>query len=471
MNPSVVIIGGGFSGVATAVNLAAASPRPLAITIVEPAPVLGRGVAYGTDDPDHRLNGPSNVHFLSLGDTEHFTRWHAESGARDGDPESVVGSAVFPRRRDFAAYLAAEVDAAVTANRSGSSIEHRRSRAVDGSGGRVGLDDGTDLAADLVVITTSNGPPGIPAGLGGIVGAPGFIADPWADGATDAVPESGRVLMIGTGLTMADQVVTLQRDRPEVEITAISRRGLLPRSLPTTSRGLNMIDVLTTRAPAFLERHHDVSSTRRALRVVREEIAALTAAGEEWHAAFDELRDAAHVLWPRLPGAEQARFARHLAAWYEVHRFRFPPPTERVIGSALQSGALVTEAARVVHSSRNGAGLEVERRRRTCGESLTERFDAVVNCTGPERSPRRAGDPFLTSLAEAGTIVPHPLGMGIVVDEHSQAIACDERADPQLRVVGPLARGRFGECMGVPHIVARLADVMPSMIRLTEESR
>ena len=43
--PHIAIIGGGFAGAVTALKLARAAPRPLAITIVESRPELGRGIA------------------------------------------------------------------------------------------------------------------------------------------------------------------------------------------------------------------------------------------------------------------------------------------------------------------------------------------------------------------------------------------------------------------------------------------
>src|SRR5206468_8079227 len=46
MSVPIVIVGGGFTGAAAAVQLARASATPLDISIVEPRAELGRGVAY-----------------------------------------------------------------------------------------------------------------------------------------------------------------------------------------------------------------------------------------------------------------------------------------------------------------------------------------------------------------------------------------------------------------------------------------
>ena len=46
----VLVVGGGASGTLIAINLARNAKRKLSVTIAEPNELIGRGIAYGTQD-------------------------------------------------------------------------------------------------------------------------------------------------------------------------------------------------------------------------------------------------------------------------------------------------------------------------------------------------------------------------------------------------------------------------------------
>lgn len=56
-----LIVGGGASGVITAIALIRSGVEPQKIDIAEPRELLGEGLAYQTRDAMHRLNVPTAV--------------------------------------------------------------------------------------------------------------------------------------------------------------------------------------------------------------------------------------------------------------------------------------------------------------------------------------------------------------------------------------------------------------------------
>jgi uncharacterized NAD(P)/FAD-binding protein YdhS len=78
--------------------------------------------------------------------------------------------------------------------------------------------------------------------------------------------------------------------------------------------------------------------------------------------------------------------------------------------------------------------------------------DAVINCTGPGHRSVVKTHPVLAGLAEDGGLQADPASLGILVDGHGRVVRADGSAWPNLFVAGPLARGTFGELMGLPQV-------------------
>ena len=109
-------------------------------------------------------------------------------------------------------------------------------------------------------------------------------------------------------------------------------------------------------------------------------------------------------------------------------------------------------AARLVASTERDGRLEVRYRQRGEGQVRTGRFDAVINTTGPSHGDILSGEGLPARMAAAGLLRRDPTGLGIETDRAGRAIAADGRGQPDLLVGGPLARGTFGELMGLPEV-------------------
>lgn len=466
----IVVIGGGFSGVTAAVHLAARAGEPLELRVVEPRPVAGPGLAHGSPHPDHRLNGPAGMHSIHPDAPQHFPAWLEASGALAADPGAVAdGGAVFARRSDFGRYMADEFARHARANPSGSRIDHVRDAAVGlrGTAGgiTVELAGGGTLEADRIVLALGWSAPGVPAPLRGLAGERGWIGDPWAAGAIEAVPRDARVLLVGTGLTACDVWVALAAQGHRGPVVALSRRGLRPAPQnPFRAVPASIWTLLREPEPAFLARHGRPATVRDALRALRRDLAAIDPSSTSWHAPFDELRDAVPHFWPGWPGAERARFARHLKGWYDAFRFRNPPQVARAVDAALADGRLRTVAGRLRGARRADGAIVVEWAARGTGEPCALQVDAVVNCTGPQPRPGAAGSPLWTRLLADGRVREDPSGLGIEVDADCRVRDARGRADGRLFALGPPTAGALGETTGVPFVARQAIDALPAIL-------
>ncbi|RVA24559.1 hydroxyacylglutathione hydrolase, partial [Mesorhizobium sp. M7A.F.Ca.US.001.01.1.1] len=295
------------------------------------------------------------------------------------------------------------------------------------------------VVADILVLAATHPRPGIPDALASLTEAPDFVADPYASAALSGIGPEASVLIVGSGLTSADMVAELDRRGHRGRILALSRRGLRSRGHPDI-RGEPFGDFAS--APA--------TTALGLLKTIRATLAAARAANVNWQSVFDQLRLQGPVLWAALAPPERARLVRQLRVFWDVHRFRIAPQVAAVLDRRHAAGTVDTIAARLVASNDEDGSLAVSFQRRGQTRIETMRFAAVINTTGPAHRQALQLNPALSSLAEAGLIRTDQYGLGIETGLDSRAIGRDGAAVATLLVAGPLARGTFGELMGLP---------------------
>ena len=451
----VVIVGGGFCGAVVALHLARAAGQAVEIDIVEPRPLLGGGVAYSAPDTAHRINVPATRMSAFSEDLGHFDRWLRDTDILARDPDAAVeGGYLFPGRLEFGRYLDGLVrtEAAALAGR----LTHRQTRAVaiDAGGERIliRLESGEILEADRVVIALSHPPPGLPPRLRVLKDDPRLIENPWRAGALDTIPRDGVVLIVGTGLTMADIVASLAKAGHRGPITAFSRRGLLPRG-----HALEATDLIGDFAT-------EPSRTALDLLVrIRAEVAKAVSQGRTWQAVLDAVRRDGGKVWGALPLAEKRRLLRHLRPFWDVHRYRIAPQPEAVLRNWQAQGRLDVITASLSEVEAGHDAVRVALRRRKDGKTLDLPVAAIILATGPAHDTLIEQTPALASLAAAGRLEADPLGLGIAVDPQSRVLDRAGNPDDRLWVAGPLARERFGELMGLPQVLTHAENVARSL--------
>jgi len=411
----VTIVGGGASGLLTALHVLDRVDAPTRVVVVEPRAELGRGVAYGTTNPEHLLNTRAGCMSAYPDRPGHFAEWARRSG--------VTGADDFLPRSWFGDYLQSLVGA----------VEHVRAEAVDvlphGDGAKVVLANGSVVPSDHVVLAPGPSPQRWPAPLRHR--GPRWIGDPWARGALAALRPGDPVLLVGTGLTAVDIALELA-GRGHDHIVAVSRHGLLPLAhdrLPAAP---------TPRRPEGVTLDAVFSWARE------------TAGAEgDWRPVVDSLRGATDALWNGFSDIDRRRFLRHLHRRWEVVRHRMPPEVADRIRS-MQSADRLTVLAGGVRSARTTRrGVTVELSDRTL------RASAVVNCTGPAPEVRLTNHHLVRELLHAKVVRPGPLGLGLESDPDGSIPGTDGR----MWLIGPLRRGGRWEVTAVPDISGQATQI------------
>src|SRR5476651_1843233 len=430
-NADVLIIGGGLSGTMLAVQLLRLLGQRQ-ILVIEPRAELGRGEAYSAVELGHTLNGNAARMSVDPDNADDLTQWLTDYIGAGGWPESdqqhVPISELFPPRGIFGLY--AQQRLAEAKALSASTVEHVRAEVtdleVDEHATLLTLSDGQQLRGAFAVLATGM----FPAARTPQTESSGLNAaavDPWDVQAMTRLDPQSTVLIIGSGLTMVDAVVSLEQAGHRGPIEIFSRHGLLPH--------------IRRQPPAwvdFLAEDHSIRTPRQLVRELRRHCKDAIAQGIDWQSPLDTVR--AHIgrLWSQATDVQRRQFVRHVRPWWESHHHRSPPLSAELVERVHEEGRLRIHAASfkglepVV-----GGEVRIRIRRRGETETVVASGAALINSSGIEYDWRRVARPLPQQLLARGLIRPGPLALGIAAQADGAVLAADGQAAQRLFAMGP----------------------------------
>jgi uncharacterized NAD(P)/FAD-binding protein YdhS len=428
----IAIVGGGATGVLAALHLARALPGSATeIVLLEPAQAMGRGLAYATDDPRHLLNVRVANMSAFADRPDHLIEWLRSNSkhckATDLRPFSFIPRGI------YGAYLA---DLAGELVASGV-VRHVRDRCVDlienPDAVELRLEFGEAIAVEWAILATGNEAKSSLSGIPAV--------QPWAADSLGQLETQAPVLIIGSGLTMADVVLSLDRGGHRGKIIALSRHGCLA----SAHRPVTPITVAAEEVPFGGE----LSDLARWLRGLS---ATVTSKGGDWRSVVDALRPYTQRLWRSMSLVQRRRFLRHARAYWDVHRHRMAPEVETQISALIANGRIELVAGRVVHAEITRSGISVDIVRRGRSDVETCQFARLIDCAGVSNDLHQRENLLIRTLLAKGAARVDPLGIGLDIDENYALIDASQRHSRRVRAIGPLARAAFWECIAIPDI-------------------
>lgn len=433
----VAIVGGGASGVLTALQLLSGSDdSALCVSVHEASGVLGRGIAYGTSDARHLLNVRAR-HMSAYADVPSDLIDWAHRAGRDPDP---LG---FLPRMEFAAYLQ-DTLAGVADHRLTISAGRVDDIVPVGDGFELRTRDRVALADTVVLAHGNQAPQALSVGGVDLAELPGYLPNPWDLAAIRALPDDAVVVIVGTGLTAIDTAITLLADSPRRRAVMVSRHGLLPHAHIEQQSTAWVSDVPT--GPL---------SADGIAAFVRGQVEAARAHGVDWRNVVDGLRPATQSIWGRLDLDERRRFLATYVRDWEVRRHRMAPEVAERIRSYRRDGRLTVLDGGLASVETRGPRSAV----RLAGLPDPVVADAIVNCTGPLTDLDRTTDPLLQALRSRGLVAPDPLRLGLDSTTDGRVVGADGQVVPGLYAVGPPRKGTLWESTAIPEIRTQAAEV------------
>ncbi|GAA1936820.1 FAD/NAD(P)-binding protein [Kitasatospora viridis] len=487
------IVGGGASAVCL-LDALSRSPRvPETVAVFDPSPHLWRGRAYQPDSAALWVNAPPEDMTVREGDPEHFARWlqahQSALGARTDFTDAWSGIPFTPRAL-YGDYLEQCARAALrTLAARGSTISVVRSAVVELTrAGRtllVRTADGRAHPLDHAVVCVGSGGPADPHRLTGL---PGFIPDPYPVARRLAgIGADQRVVVLGSGLTAIDVVLSLTAAGHRGKVVLASRRGILPgvrqrpvehtlryftadrfqamaargQTLPLTDAVAVLAEELTAAGSSLASVAEEIAAagTEEPVARLRRQLAAVDSPDPGLRVLQRAVPDTGPDVWPLLPEHDRVLLReRHYRTIMSLC-CPMPPTTAATLLAQVDRGRLEFASGVEQVSADPGGGFTL---RTATG---THRADVVVGAAGPAADRFPAGaKALIDSLTANGLAAPHPQG-GLRVTRATSGLTVNEAVDRQVYVLGDLASGSLFFTFGVPSLVDRAVDIAEAIHR------
>ena len=433
---TIAICGNGASAALLLLALARFSDRPVRVTVIGAGERCGAGVAYSTTNRSHLLNVPAPRMSADLLAPRQFQEWLDRNGIR---PENFAEQ--FVARSVYADYLdhtlndilpqAAELDVRFIQ----AEVDNLQ-RETDGW--QVVYTDGA-ISADIVVLATGNDMPApITPRYQNL--ARHIIDIPW--GALPVAADED-VLILGTGLTAMDAVMTLLDQGHRGAIRLLSRRGLIPaRHVAPKSR-----EAMKGPFP---------TSVRALTHVMRKEVGRAPSPAQ-WQGFMDAMRPFWPEIWQAFPLAEKKRFLRHGMTYWSVHRHRMAPGIADRFEEALARSVSIMKGRLSGLTAGEDAPLKAAISHRGQTQSLA--IHRIINCTGPNTDPTKSYYPLIQNVIASGHARSGTANLALDVDGKNRVLDAAGEIQADLFAMSALTRGRWWEITAIPEISRQATDL------------
>jgi uncharacterized NAD(P)/FAD-binding protein YdhS len=279
-----------------------------------------------------------------------------------------------------------------------------------------------------------------------------YIINPWHQEAFTAVKNEAPVLIVGSGLTMADTVLSLYANNFNGEIIALSRHGQLPMPHPNYHKHHN--GEAYTPTPSLNEMFSEVKSRIQKNREYN-----------DWHEpVLESIRPFSQQLWQQFSVVEKERFLRHLNHRWSRLRHRLPSYVFNYLEELQHQKRLKIVAGKIQQVIETSEGVEVIWFDKHQNSTLKKHFQRIYNCTGPEGNIGKLKIPLIESLLKNGLVRACPMKLGYDATADGKIINAKGNIQPHFYLIGPGLKGVLWESTAIPEIRVQARNLATAIL-------
>lgn len=457
------IIGAGFSGTMTAIQLIKKLNQPCEIVLIEKAKHIGKGMAYNPYSDKHLLNVSTKKMSAFPDNSDHFLDWVMQQENFAGKDRTLIANAYLPRKL-YGKYLSEiweDAQKLAKTKQVKLSIVHSNVTDLDTTKNAVllSLENDTTLTVNHCVIATGNHIPRNP-NIENIdfFNSPNYFQNPWKIESVTNVKNNLPVLIIGNGLTMVDTVLGLLEQGFKGDIYSISPNGF--NILPHRHGGLQYTK-LTEELKDNVSLYELVKLVHKHIKIVRE-------FGVSAELVINSLRPDTQKIWQTLSNQEKELFMKRFRHLWGVARHRIPIHSHDKIQQLRIEGKLHIQSGKIININETEKGITVTYFDKKENKKKELQVSRVINCTGPDTDLTKQNDSFLKKCLLKGNITQDFLQLGITANtETFQVMNAEGNANTNLFTLGSNLKGELWESTAVNELrdqAEELAEVIAGLI-------
>ena len=458
MSKIVGIIGGGFSGTMTAIQLIKNAEEAFSINIISEKN-LNRGIAYNSYSDHHILNVITKKMSAFPDQPDHFLDWVMTKDTYKNLDKTLISNS-FLSRNLYGDYLCdlwkealveaekkniqvVEIDDTVESLKNSEhqiSLSFQRTQTVE---------------VDVCVIATGNQVPKNPN-----IQSPDFyhsanyFQNPWMQDSIQNLKTELPVLIVGNGLTMVDTIIGLKEQNFKGGIYSISPNGF--NILPHRHTGMQYT--------AHLDEIYDGMPLDKLVSVLNKHIKIVCNFGVSAEPIIDALRPLSHKIWRGLSKDEKAKFMSRLRHLFVVARHRIPLHIYDKIQKWRIDGNLHVKSGHLINIVEENGVIEVIYYDKKLHTSKTIRVSRVINCTGPETDLSKMENNFISQCIQEGLFDQDDLKLGLKTNvDNFKLFNKKGRVHRNIFTLGSNLKGELWETTAV-HELRQQADSVSKVI-------
>ena len=431
----IAIIGAGFSGVMTAVNILNQNNKNIKILLIDKNNTVAKGLAYGIEDHNLLLNVPASNMSAFANEPAHFLNY-----CKELNPS--INKTSFVQRKIYGKYLEHILSSAIKKNPNLIEIVKGEVIGLNDNEGNFKLQfkNGKILIANKVVLALGHFSKELRTDID-----QKFLIKPWDFHTISKLEKNKTVAIMGMGHTAIDILFKLTEPNNGRKVIMFSRRGLLPHS-----HKLNPNPRILNKDPDYLK--NTKPKILNYFRALRNEIKKCKANGIDWREVLMEFRPHTATIFQLLPVSEKTKFLKKIVFYWDIHRHLLAPEANLKLNELIRSKQVIKIAGSLNSLKVIKNMLELKIKLKKTNEVKGFSVGAFIDCSGSNYNLDQISSPLIKQLYQSGQIQPDDLRLGIKIDDHYHPINKKNKSSENLYYIGPMLRAKYWEAIAVPEL-------------------